>query len=169
MMPQYCRYCAFCFHGDVYYCNAKETVLRKGEIIRANQCRDYAYSELGDVDTGQPYRPQPSRRNGKVYGWMKTQEVKTVLESEFEIELETRNFDTSNCLIKWGKPHIDIRWCKDAENQDRYNVDVWAKENGQKRDLLYSSYYSPITMEEMLRQLGRFLPKRKKPQQIKLF
>lgn len=58
-MKKYCRYCAFCFCGDVYYCNAKDKVLNN--ISRSVSCEDFALSELGDVDTGKQYKPRPQK------------------------------------------------------------------------------------------------------------
>lgn len=61
-MKQYCRYCAFCVNGDAYYCTAKEIVLSRRSIKNANRCTEYAYSELGDVDSGTPYLPRPHKK-----------------------------------------------------------------------------------------------------------
>ncbi len=54
----YCRYCAFCFDGDCYYCSNFEIVLTEKKIKAARLCEDYAQSELGDVITGRQYRPR---------------------------------------------------------------------------------------------------------------
>lgn len=62
-MKQYCRYCAFCIRGDVYYCVEKNTVLRKNATKAANTCADYVESELGDVDTGKMYKPRKEKEN----------------------------------------------------------------------------------------------------------
>lgn len=32
MMKQYCRYCVFCFEGDVFYCSDHDEVLNEGKI-----------------------------------------------------------------------------------------------------------------------------------------
>jgi len=57
-MTQYCRHCAFCFEGDGYYCSDKNICLSEKQIRRANTCKDFALSELGDVVTGKAYRPR---------------------------------------------------------------------------------------------------------------
>lgn len=61
MLKQYCRYCGFCSSGDVYYCSAHDKLLRESTIKRANKCRDFVLSDLGDVDTGKQYKPQNKR------------------------------------------------------------------------------------------------------------
>lgn len=58
MPKQYCRYCGFCLSGDVYYCSAYDKLLRENTIKRANKCRNFVLSDLGDVDTGKKYKPQ---------------------------------------------------------------------------------------------------------------
>ena len=59
----YCRYCAFCFDGDCYYCSAHDHVLFDEDIKRARHCKDFAYCELGDVITGKQYRPRKKKDN----------------------------------------------------------------------------------------------------------
>jgi len=61
-MNQYCRYCAFCCHGDVYYCGEHKKVLSKSQVKRANKCKEYAQSDLGDVDSGRKYQPREIRK-----------------------------------------------------------------------------------------------------------
>lgn len=56
MAHKYCRYCAFCICGDTYYCIAYDKELYN--VKRAVNCSEFALSELGDVDTGKPYKPQ---------------------------------------------------------------------------------------------------------------
>lgn len=58
MSKQYCRYCAFCIDGDALYCTEHEKVLTSAGIRRANNCPDFALSDLGDVETGKPYTPR---------------------------------------------------------------------------------------------------------------
>ena len=55
---QYCRYCAFCINGDCYYCTAQERVLTPAETRRVRVCKDFALSDLGDVDSGKRYKPR---------------------------------------------------------------------------------------------------------------
>lgn len=56
---KYCRYCAFCINGDCYYCTCHEKVLKN--VNKPTSCPDFAMSELGDVDTGKPYKPREPR------------------------------------------------------------------------------------------------------------
>ena len=59
---KYCRYCAFCINGDVYYCTDRNKVLKS--VDRPTSCPDFVMSELGDVDTGKLYKPRaPHRTN----------------------------------------------------------------------------------------------------------
>lgn len=60
-MTQYCRYCAFCFEGDGYFCSEKHACLTDDKIRRVNHCKDFALSELGDVITGRPYTPRKGK------------------------------------------------------------------------------------------------------------
>ena len=53
---KYCRYCAYCICGDCYYCNAFDKVLNR--VDKATNCKEFVLSELGDVDTGKPYKPR---------------------------------------------------------------------------------------------------------------
>lgn len=57
---KYCRYCAFCFFGDVYYCSNKDKVLNR--VDKPVTCEDFIESELGDVDTGKHYRPRQKHK-----------------------------------------------------------------------------------------------------------
>lgn len=69
-MSQYCRYCAFCTNGDTYYCGEHDEVLTASYVKRANNCKDYALSELGDVDTGKQYKPRPRKKKTvEQMGW----------------------------------------------------------------------------------------------------
>lgn len=56
---KYCRYCAFCINGDCYYCTCLEKVLTN--VNRPTNCEEFVMSELGDVDTGKPYKPREPR------------------------------------------------------------------------------------------------------------
>lgn len=66
-MNQYCRYCAFCFDMcDIYGCSnhpeGKELVMTRKQINRKNNCPNFALTDLGDVETGKPYRPLKKAR-----------------------------------------------------------------------------------------------------------
>lgn len=52
---KYCRYCAYCICGDVYYCTEHEKVLNN--VNKVTSCENFVLSELGDVDTGKSYKP----------------------------------------------------------------------------------------------------------------
>lgn len=56
---KYCRYCAFCVNGDCYYCTCHDKVLNT--VDRVTSCPDFVMSELGDVDTGKPYKPRAAQ------------------------------------------------------------------------------------------------------------
>ena len=57
-MKQYCKYCAFCIEIDSgYYCDDSDDFLTHSAISHANKCKDYAYTDVGAVDTGNPYKP----------------------------------------------------------------------------------------------------------------
>lgn len=67
-MKQYCRYCAFCFEAgdDEFRCSdhpqGKEPHWTRKQINRENRCTNFALSDLGDAETGKPYRPLKERR-----------------------------------------------------------------------------------------------------------
>ena len=65
MGKQYCRYCAWCIEGDVFYCTDHDEPLTRSQIKRANNCKDFALSELGDVETGKPYQPRAVKEKPK--------------------------------------------------------------------------------------------------------
>lgn len=68
-MAHYCRYCAYCFGGDCYYCSHKDKVLNRIDV--QTQCRDFVLSALGDVDTGKPYKPREKSQYQETDGQMK--------------------------------------------------------------------------------------------------
>lgn len=59
-MKQYCRYCAFCFEGDCYYCSALNKPLGDEQIKRPNKCKEFAM--LNDVITGREYKPREQKK-----------------------------------------------------------------------------------------------------------
>ena len=65
-MKQYCRYCAFCFDAiDEFRCSnhpeCKEPRWNRKQINRENHCKNFALSDLGDVETGKQYRPRKGK------------------------------------------------------------------------------------------------------------
>lgn len=62
---QYCRYCAWCIDGDAFYCTDHDVVLSETQIKRPNKCKDFALSELGDIETGKPYHPRVPKEKPK--------------------------------------------------------------------------------------------------------
>lgn len=61
-MNQYCRYCAFCFDMcDTYGCSnhpkGEQPYMNRNQINRKNNCPNFTLTDLGDVETGKPYRP----------------------------------------------------------------------------------------------------------------
>ena len=63
-MKQYCRYCAFCFEADDFRCSnhpkGKQPHWSRAQINRLNHCPNFQLSDLGDVETGKPYKPVQS-------------------------------------------------------------------------------------------------------------
>lgn len=71
-MKKYCRYCAYCFQADEdeFRCSdhpkGKEPHWTRKQINRETNCPHFALSDLGDAETGEPYRPrQPHRKKTK--------------------------------------------------------------------------------------------------------
>lgn len=56
-MRQYCRHCCFITENGGYWCSCHEKELTESYIKHTNNCKDFALSELGDIDTGKPYTP----------------------------------------------------------------------------------------------------------------
>lgn len=65
-MKQYCRYCAFCFEADDYRCSnhpkGEEPHWTEADIKRVNKCKNFIYSDLGDIITGRQYHPRQSNQ-----------------------------------------------------------------------------------------------------------
>jgi hypothetical protein len=58
-MKQYCRYCGFCCEIDTgYYCSDKQQELSENQIKQANKCKNYGYTDVGDVINGGQYKPR---------------------------------------------------------------------------------------------------------------
>jgi len=55
-MKQYCRYCAHCIEGDVFFCTDDERTMSESEIKRANNCPNFMLTE--DIITGREYAPR---------------------------------------------------------------------------------------------------------------
>lgn len=71
-MKQYCRYCAFCCYGDVAYCTEFDKPMSDEQIKRANNCKSFALSELGDVESGRQYTPRKEKYDdGTIKGQMR--------------------------------------------------------------------------------------------------
>ena len=68
-MRQYCRYCAFCFQADEdeFRCSdhpkEKQPHWTRKQINRANNCPNFALSDLGDAETGAQYKPRDENEN----------------------------------------------------------------------------------------------------------
>ena len=61
-MKQYCRYCGFCCEVDSgYYCGEHEKLMSESQIKRANNCKDYGYTDVGDVISGGQYHTRTLR------------------------------------------------------------------------------------------------------------
>ena len=68
-MPQYCRYCVFCFDADEFRCSnhpdGKQLRMTRQQINRANNCPNFQLSDLGDAETGKQYAPRVKRKTKK--------------------------------------------------------------------------------------------------------
>ena len=63
-MKQYCRYCGFCCEVDSgYYCGAKQLLMSESKIKQVNNCKEYGYTDMGDVITGRQYKPRTTEKN----------------------------------------------------------------------------------------------------------
>ena len=61
-MKQYCRYCGFCCEVDSgYYCGAKQLLMSESKIKQVNNCKEYGYTDMGDVITGRQYKPRKNK------------------------------------------------------------------------------------------------------------
>lgn len=67
-MKQYCRYCGYCSEVDGgYYCGEKEKLISENQIKRANHCKEYGYTSVGDVIIpGRQYKPRTTEKNLRV-------------------------------------------------------------------------------------------------------
>lgn len=65
-IKQYCRYCAFCSYGDIAYCGEYDKTMSDSTIRRENHCKRFAYSELGDVETGKQYQPRREKTQEEI-------------------------------------------------------------------------------------------------------
>lgn len=62
-MKQYCQYCAFCFDaGDEYRCSnhpkGEQPHWNEVQIKRANNCPNFALSDMGSIISGKEYKPR---------------------------------------------------------------------------------------------------------------
>lgn len=65
-MNQYCRYCGFCSEVDGgYYCGEHKKLMSESQIKRANNCKDYGYTDVGCVISGGQYHPRASSTKQK--------------------------------------------------------------------------------------------------------
>lgn len=62
-MKQYCKFCALCIFGDAYYCTFFDKVLSESSVKRANNCKEFVLSQLGDVITGKQYMPRKQKES----------------------------------------------------------------------------------------------------------
>ena len=64
-MKQYCRYCAFCFWAGDYRCSnhpkGKEPHWDEEDIKRANNCPNFALTDMGCVINGRQYQPRKAK------------------------------------------------------------------------------------------------------------
>ena len=69
-MKQYCRYCGWCFEADDFRCGnhpkGKQLRMTRQQINRENHCPNFVLTDLGDVETGKPYKPQKVRKPRRI-------------------------------------------------------------------------------------------------------
>ena len=67
-MTQYCRYCSYCFQADEneFRCSdhpkGEEPHWTRKQINRQNNCPNFDLSDLGDAETGEPYKPRKKKQ-----------------------------------------------------------------------------------------------------------
>lgn len=83
-MPQYCRYCAYCFEADDFRCSnhpdGEEPHWTRQQINQANHCPNFALSDLGDVETGSPYRPRKRKRDYRLIDALDAEQIRLEME-----------------------------------------------------------------------------------------
>lgn len=79
-MPQYCRYCAYCFEADDFRCSnhpdGKEPHWTRQQINQENHCLNFALSDLGDVETGRPYRPRKRKHDYRLIDALDAEQIR---------------------------------------------------------------------------------------------
>lgn len=66
MAKQYCRYCSYCTCGDWWYCDYYEKFFdNERQVKRANKCKHFDLSPLGDAESGLPYKPRKPKAKPK--------------------------------------------------------------------------------------------------------
>ena len=59
-MKQYCRYCAYCFEAEGYFCSnhpkGEQPYWTENDIKKVNHCPNFALTD--DVITGRQYKPR---------------------------------------------------------------------------------------------------------------
>lgn len=63
-MHRYCKYCAYCCEGDVYYCTKRQKVLTEPALKRTTSCPYYAYCAI-NIITGKAHSMKTIRRQIK--------------------------------------------------------------------------------------------------------
>lgn len=95
---------------------------------------------------------------------MTLNEVKEIIEREYDVKLYARKINTTNTITQYGKPFIEIRWNTYNENVDGYWMDV--RENENAKGCLYTSGYDQIPLSMVLAKLQAYA---KRKRQMTLF
>lgn len=84
---------------------------------------------------------------------MQLNEVKEIIEREYDVKLYARKINTTNTLTQYGKPFIEIRW-NTYSKVDGYWMDV--RENENAKGCLYTSGYDQIPLSMVLAKLQAY-------------
>lgn len=85
---------------------------------------------------------------------MELNEVKEIIEREYDVKLYARKINTTNTITQYRKPFIEIRWNTYNENVDGYWMEV--RENENAKGCLYTSGYEQIPLSMVLAKLQAY-------------
>lgn len=92
---------------------------------------------------------------------MELNELKQILEREFEVSLYARTIDGTHILTDFGKPYLDIRW---SDNSNGYYV-FCAPDERSLPTLMYSGWQR-WSLDKLKNEMSVYF---KRKQQLSLF